>query len=200
MVSINSEHPQPRQVERCREILENGGLIAYPTDTSYAVGCDVTSRKALDKLFALERHGERKKPVSLVCADLSGVARYGHVSNFGYRTMKQLTPGAFTFVLEATRLVPHLMMNKQKEVGIRVPDSAVPRALAEALGRPLANTSARGPEGDLLVDPKDIKDLLGHGLELILDVGIIPAEQSTVVSLIGDQLTVLREGKGVLEG
>jgi tRNA threonylcarbamoyl adenosine modification protein (Sua5/YciO/YrdC/YwlC family) len=199
LLSIHSEHPQPRALERCLAILEAGGLIAYPTDTCYAVGCDVTSKKALERLFGLERQKDRKKPVSLVCADLSDVARYGHVSNFAYRTMRHLTPGPFTFVLEATRLVPQLMSNKQKEVGIRVPDAPIPRALAQGLGRPLANTSARDPEGELLVDPRDIKSALGHGLDLILDAGVLAAEQSTVVSLMNDSLEVLRQGKGQLD-
>jgi tRNA threonylcarbamoyl adenosine modification protein (Sua5/YciO/YrdC/YwlC family) len=127
------------------------------------------------------------------------VAKYGHVSNFAYRTMKSLTPGAFTFILEATRLVPDAMMTKQKQVGIRVPDSVIARELAAALGRPIVTTSATDTEGEPLTDARDIKESLGHGLDLILDGGVRLMEPSTVVSLIGDSLEVLRQGKGKLD-
>ena len=126
------------------------------------------------------------------------MAKYAHVSNFAYRTMKGLTPGAFTFILEATRLVPDLMMSKQKQVGIRVPDAPLVREVARALGRPLVTTSATNTEGVPLTDAKDIKAELGHGLDLILDGGVTLNEPSTVISLIGDTLEILRQGKGSL--
>jgi tRNA threonylcarbamoyl adenosine modification protein (Sua5/YciO/YrdC/YwlC family) len=142
---------------------------------------------------------DRKKPLSFLCPDLSDVAKYAHVSNFAYRTMKGLTPGAFTFVLEATRLVPDAMMTKQKQVGIRVPDSGLARALAAALGRPIVTTSATNEEGEPLIDSKDIKDVLGNRLDLILDGGVRLMEPSTVVSLVDDHIEVLRQGKGQLD-
>ncbi len=192
------EHPSPRHVQRAVEVLSNGGLIAYPTDTYYGLGCDLFSKKAIERLYQLKGR-DKKKPLSFLCPDLSDVAKYAHVSNFAYRTMKSLTPGAFTFVLEATRQVPEMMMTRQKQVGIRVPDSALARALAAGLGRPIVTTSATDTDGEPLVDPKDIKDALGHGLELILDGGVKLTEPSTVVSLIGDSLEILRQGKGRLE-
>ena len=131
--------------------------------------------------------------------DLSDVAKYALVSNFAYRTMKSLTPGPFTFILPATRQVPEMMQTKQKQVGIRVPDAPLARALAAGLGHPIVTTSATNRDGDPLIDPKDIKELLGHGLDLILDGGMTENEPSTVLSLIGDELEVLREGKGKLE-
>jgi len=200
LVSIHLEHPQPRIIARCLQTLEAGGVIAYPTDTCYAFGCDTSSKKALEKLFSIVRRKDRKKPVSLICPDLSDVARFGHVTNFAYRTMRHLTPGPFTFVLQATKVVPDMLMSRQKEVGLRVPDSEVPRALATGLGRPLANSSAHDPEGEnLLVDPRDIKDHYGTALDLILDAGIQPAGQSTVVSLLRDEIEILRQGMGEVE-
>ncbi len=192
------EHPSPRHVQRAVEVLERGGLIAYPTDTYYGLGCDLSSKKGIDRLYQLKGR-DKKKPLSFLCPDLSDVARYGHVSNFAYRTMKGLTPGAFTFILEATRLVPDLMMTKQKQVGIRVPDAPLARELARSLGRPLITTSATNTEGEPLTDARDIKAELGHGLDLILDGGITLNEPSTVISLIGDTLEILRQGKGRLE-
>lgn len=198
IIEVNAEHPQPRHVQRAVEVLSNGGVIAYPTDTYYGLGCDLGSKKAIEKLYQLKGR-DKKKPLSILCPDLSDVAKYAHVSNFAYRTMKSLTPGAFTFILEATRLMPEAMMSKQKQVGIRVPDSALARALAAGVGRPLVTTSATDGEGEPLIDARDIKDALGHGLDLILDGGVRLMEPSTVVSLIDDQLEVLRQGKGQLD-
>ena len=198
IIEVNAEFPQPRHIQRAVEVLSSGGVIAYPTDTYYGLGCDLGSKKGIEKLYQLKGR-DKKKPLSFLCPDLSDVAKYAHVSNFAYRTMKSLTPGAFTFVLEATRLVPEAMMSKQKQVGIRVPDSELARALAAALGRPIVTTSATDAEGEPLIDAKDIKDALGHGLDLILDGGVRLMEPSTVVSLIGDQIEVLRQGKGQLD-
>ncbi len=198
IIEVNADHPQPRHVQRAVEILSNGGVIAYPTDTYYGLGCDLGSKKGIEKLYQLKGR-DRKKPLSFLCPDLSDVAKYAHVSNFAYRTMKGLTPGAFTFVLEATRLVPDAMMTKQKQVGIRVPDSGLARALAAALGRPIVTTSATNEEGEPLIDSKDIKDVLGNRLDLILDGGVRLMEPSTVVSLVDDHIEVLRQGKGQLD-
>jgi tRNA threonylcarbamoyl adenosine modification protein (Sua5/YciO/YrdC/YwlC family) len=198
IIEVNGDHPQPRHVQRAVEILANGGVIAYPTDTYYGLGCDLGSKKGIEKLYQLKGR-DRKKPLSFLCPDLSDVAKYAQVSNFAYRTMKGLTPGAFTFVLEATRLVPEVMMTKQKQVGIRVPDSGLARALAAALGRPIVTTSATNEEGEPLIDAKDIKDVLGNRLELILDGGVRLMEPSTVVSLVDDHIEVLRQGKGQLD-
>jgi tRNA threonylcarbamoyl adenosine modification protein (Sua5/YciO/YrdC/YwlC family) len=198
ILEIDPVHPNPRHLRRAVEVLEGGGLLAYPTDTYYALGCDLGSRKALDRLYALKKR-DRTKPVSFLCPDLSDVARYGMVSNFAYRVMKQLTPGPFTFILRATRLVPDLATSRQKQVGIRVPDAPLAQALARALGRPLATTSATDDQGAPLLDAKEIKEQLGHGLELILDGGPQLADPSTIVSLVDDQIEILRQGRGVVE-
>ncbi|XXF81472.1 L-threonylcarbamoyladenylate synthase [Myxococcaceae bacterium GXIMD 01537] len=198
ILEVDMEHPSPRHIQRAVELLGNGGVIAYPTDTYYGLGCDLFSKKAIERLYQLKGR-DRRKPLSFLCPDLSDVAKYGHVSNFAYRTMKSLTPGAFTFILTATRQVPEMMMSKQKQVGIRVPDSELARALAASLGRPIVTTSATDAEGEPLIDAKDIKDALGHGVDLILDGGVRLMEPSTVVSLIGDTVEILRQGKGRLE-
>jgi tRNA threonylcarbamoyl adenosine modification protein (Sua5/YciO/YrdC/YwlC family) len=198
ILEVDIQHPQPRHIARAVQVLERGGLIAYPTDTYYGLGCDLLSKKAIERLYLLKGR-DKKKPLSILCPDLSDVAKYAHVSNFAYRTMKGLTPGAFTFILEATRLVPEVMMTRQKQVGIRVPDAPLARALAAGLGRPLITTSASDEEGEPLIDAKDIKEKLGHGLDLILDGGVTLMEPSTVVSLIGDSMEVLRQGKGRLD-
>jgi tRNA threonylcarbamoyl adenosine modification protein (Sua5/YciO/YrdC/YwlC family) len=197
ILEVDPIHPQPRIVERAAKVIEDGGLIAYPTDTYYGIGCDLFSKKGIDKLY-LMKDRDRKKPLSFLCPDLSDVSRYALVSNFAYRTMKQLTPGPFTFVLEATRLVPQMMQTKQRQVGIRVPQAPLMLDIAAKLGRPIVTTSAQDDEGKVLVDAKDIKDALGNQLDLILDGGVQPNEPSTVVSLIGDQIEILRQGKGII--
>ena len=197
IVEVDPIHPQPRLVEKAAKVVEDGGLIAYPTDTYYGIGCDLFSKKGIEKLYALKDR-DRKKPLSFLCPDLSDVARYALVSNFAYRTMKQLTPGPFTFVLEATKLVPLMMQTKQRQVCIRVPQAPLMLAIAAKLGRPIVTTSAQNDEGDVLVDAKDIKDALGNRLDMILDGGVQPNEPSTVVSLIGDQIEILRQGKGII--
>jgi tRNA threonylcarbamoyl adenosine modification protein (Sua5/YciO/YrdC/YwlC family) len=199
IIEVDPVHPNPRHLQRALEALRAGAVIAYPTDTYYGVGCDLFNKKAIEKLYQLKGR-DKKKPMTFLCPDLSEVSRYARVSNFAYRTMKQLTPGPFTFILEATRQVPDMVMSRQKQVGIRVPDAPLAQMLATELGHPLVTTSAMDLEGNVLLDARDIKEALGHGLELILDGGVVLNEPSTVVSLLQDELEVLRQGKGRLDG
>ena len=195
ILSIDSQHPQPHHIARAVAILETGGVIAYPTDTYYGLGCDIFSKKAIERVYQLKNR-DRRKPLSFICADLSEIAKYAKVSNHAFKVLKRLTPGPYTFILEATRTVPELMTTKQKQVAIRVPDSPITRALVEGLGRPLLSTSASDPDGEVLIDPLDIKSHLGHGLDLIIDGGLTLNEPSTVLSLETDEVVVMREGKG----
>lgn len=197
ILEVDPIRPQPRHVERAVAALESGGLVAYPTDTYFGIGCDLFSKKGIDRLYQLKDR-DRRKPFAFLCADLSDVSRYALVSNFAFRTMKRLTPGPFTFVLEATRVVPDMMQNKQKQVGIRVPQAPLMLAIAAKLGRPVVTTSATDPDGAPLTDAREIKDVLGHRLELILDGGPQDVEPSTVVSLVKDEIEILRQGKGII--
>ena len=197
ILEVDPVHPSPRTVERAAKVLEDGGLLAYPTDTYYGLGCDLMSKKGIDRLYGVKNR-DRKKPMAFLCPDLSDVSNYAKVSNFAYRIMKQLTPGPFTFVLEATRLVPDMMQTKQKQVGIRVPQAPLMLEIARRLGRPIVTTSATDMDGAVLTDAKAIKESIGNRLDLILDGGLQPDEPSTVVSLIDDQIEVLRQGKGIL--
>ncbi|HEY0839209.1 MAG TPA: L-threonylcarbamoyladenylate synthase [Vulgatibacter sp.] len=198
ILAIDPEHPQPRHIERAVTALEAGGVIAYPTDTYYAIGCDLANKRAIEKLYRLKQRAANK-PLSFLCADLSEISRYAVVSNQAYRIMKRLVPGPYTFILPATKLTPEIAMTRQKTVGIRVPQAAIPLALVERLGRPLLTTSATF-EGEALDDPREIKSRLGHGLELVIDGGYQQDEPSTVLSLLDDRVEVLRMGKGKVEG
>jgi len=197
IVEVDPLHPQPRTVERAAKVLEDGGLLAYPTDTYYGLGCDLNSKKGIDRLYGIKGR-DRKKPLAFLCPDLSDVSKYAKVTNFQYRTMRQLTPGPFTFVLEATRLVPTIMQTKQSQVGIRVPETPLMLAIAAKLGRPIVTTSATDEDGEPLIDARDIKEAVGNRLDLILDGGVQENQPSTVVSLLNDQIEILRQGKGII--
>lgn len=197
--SIDPRHPQPRHVQRAVAALQEGGLVAYPTDTYFGIGCDLFQKRAIERMAQLKRRSE-KKPFSFLCASLGEAAQYGIIGNEHYRLMKRLTPGPYTFVLEATRLVPRTALTRQRQVGIRIPDAPVALALVSGLGRPLATTSAQLPEGEVLTSASDVQAELGHALALILDGGTTLNEPSTVIDLTGAEPSVLREGKGSLEG
>src|SRR5258705_9577718 len=174
---IDPRHPQPRHIQRAVGVLQDGGIVSYPTDTYYALGCDVFQKKAMERLAAL-KHRDDRKPFAFLCADLGEVAKYGIVSNENYRLMRRLLPGPYTIVLEATRLTPRTALTRQRQVGVRVPDAPVANALVHALGRPLATTSAALPGEEPLTDANEIQDHIGHALDLILDGGVTLNEQS----------------------
>ena len=191
---IDPLHPQPRPLERAVAALQQGELIAYPTDSYYGLGCDMGSKKAIDRLYLLKGH-DRKRPMSLLVPDLSDLSRYAKVSNFSYRVIRHLAPGPFTFIMEATRLVPDAMQTRQKTVGLRVTDHAVAKGLCQGLGRPLVTTSAQRGE-QVLIGADEIQDEFGHGLALVLDGGPHQNEPSTVLSLVGDVVELIRQGRG----
>jgi len=196
LLSIHPKHPEPRKIQRVVEILEAGGLIAYPTDTFYGLGCDPNNKQAIERLYQVKSM-PRTKPLALVCKDLSDIARYAIVENPEYRLLKRLLPGPYCFVLRATRDVPKLLMSKQKTVGIRVPDHAVPRAIVEALGRPLVSTTAALGD-ETLIDPWTI-DTTFPSLDLVLEADACGDVPTTVVDLSDGTVRVLREGAGSVD-
>jgi tRNA threonylcarbamoyl adenosine modification protein (Sua5/YciO/YrdC/YwlC family) len=199
ILQINSEHPQPRRLDQVVETLKEGGLIAYPTDTVYGIGCDIFNKEAVERLHRLVseiKEAPNHSPLSFICRDLSNIAEYAHVSDYAYRTLKRMLPGPYTFVLEATKLVPKVMLNKRKTVGIRVPDHTVPTAIVERLRNPIATTSATHSDGDLIPDPWTIEELYGHAVDIVIDGGYVFPEPSTVIDFSGDYPQLIRKGKG----
>ena len=195
MLSINPVNPQARLIRRVVECLEQGGVIVYPTDTTYGIGCDIFNKKGVKKIYQIKKRDPRK-PFSFICADLSDVANYAQVSNFAFKTMKRNLPGPYTFVLEATRTVPDLLTTKQKTVGIRIPDNAIALAIVQELGHPLVTTSANVSGEEVFQDPSQIDEVLGRSLDMVVDGGILPGEPSSIISLIDDRAEVLRQGSG----
>lgn len=195
MLSIHPQSPQGRHIARAVAALRDDGVVVYPTDTVYGLGCDITSRRAVERITQIKGR-DPKKPMSFVCSDLTDIARYARVSNFAYRLLKRHLPGPYTFILEASREVPKLLLTKQKTVGIRVPAHSVALALAKELGHPVLSTSANLAGDEPINNPAEIQEILGNQVDLILDCDVLPRVPSTVVSLVGDKVEVLREGAG----
>jgi len=195
LLTINAENPQPRLISRVVDCLKQGGVIIYPTDTTYGLGCDIFNRKGVKKIYQIKQRDPRK-PFSFICADLSDVANYAQVSNFAFKTMKRNLPGPYTFVLEATRIVPDLLTTKQKTVGIRIPQNPIALAIVRELGHPLVTTSANVSGETTLTDPAMINDLMGKTVDMVIDGGVLLGDPSTVIGLIDDQVEILRQGSG----
>lgn len=197
ILEINPSHPEPRKIRKVVELLASGGIIAYPTDTYYGIGCDLLNKASIEKVYQL-KHRSPNQPFSFICNDLKNISEYAQVTNYAYKTMKRLLPGPYTFVLEGSRLVPKIMLTKRQTVGIRVPDNPICMAIVEELGHPIISTSATDPENSnaILSTPHEIQDKLGHALGLIVDGGLVAGVPSSVVSLIDDTPEILREGAG----
>lgn len=195
IVEIDPGHPQPRVIARAVAVLSEGALVAFPTDTYYAIGCDLFDKRAIERIYQLKQL-PRDHELSFICSDLAEVARYAVVENASFKVLRRKTPGPFTFILPATRLVPDLALRRQKTVGIRLPASPIALELVRKLAHPVVSTSAATPEGEVLIEARDIKDKLGHGLDLILDGGYRPNDPSTVVDLTGSEPVIVRRGKG----
>jgi tRNA threonylcarbamoyl adenosine modification protein (Sua5/YciO/YrdC/YwlC family) len=195
IVSINPKNPQKRLIEKVVEILKRGELIGYPTDTVYGIGCDLFNKEAIEKIYRLKKH-DKKKPLSFICSDLTDISQYAQVSNYAYKTMKRLLPGPYTFVLEATRLVPKIAVTRQKTVGIRVPDNPICLSIVRRLGHPIISTSVYKANEELYSNPADIEEKYGSQLGLVIDGGVIAAEHSSVIDLTNEEPKVLRRGKG----
>jgi tRNA threonylcarbamoyl adenosine modification protein (Sua5/YciO/YrdC/YwlC family) len=189
VISINPQNPQKRLVTKVCEALEQGKIIAYPTDTFYGMGCDLMNKKGIELIYKLKNR-PLKQPFSIVCDSLKEISLYAQVSNYAYKTMKRCLPGPYTFILEATQLVPKIMMTKRRTVGIRVPDNKICLAIVRTLGRPIISTSAG------FDDPSSIEEAYRKNLELVVDGGALFPEPSSVISLIDDVPEVIREGKG----
>ena len=195
LLEINPENPQPRLISRVVEVLKSGGVVAYPTDTTYGIGCSIFSQKGIERIYLLKQR-ERKKPFSFICADISEIARYAKVSNYAFKQLRRLLPGPYTFVLEANSVVPDLLLTKQRTVGIRIPDNNICLAIVKELGHPIVTTSANLSGEDPIGNPWQVEHELGKLLDLVVDGGDLSADVSSVVSLIGDVPEVLRKGVG----
>ncbi|PKN71079.1 MAG: threonylcarbamoyl-AMP synthase [Deltaproteobacteria bacterium HGW-Deltaproteobacteria-12] len=195
MLSINCQNPQMRLIKKAVDVLRDGGIIIYPTDTVYGLGCDLSNKKGIEKIYEIKRRN-KKQPLSFICSDLKHISQYAKVTDYAYKTMKRLLPGSYTFILEASRLVPKIILPKRPTTGIRVPDNNICMAMVRELGQPIISTSVKTAEGEDLGNPYIIGEHFGKLVDLIIDGGNIIPEPSSVISLVDDNIEILRIGKG----
>jgi tRNA threonylcarbamoyl adenosine modification protein (Sua5/YciO/YrdC/YwlC family) len=197
IVELHPQDPQPRRVAEIVALIRQGGLIAYPTDSSYAFGCHIGDKSAMDRIHRIRRT-DKKHNFTLVCSDLSEISLYARVDNWAYRLLKSMTPGPYTFILEATREVPKRLQNpKRRTIGLRVPDHVVVHSILEALGEPIMSSTLTLPGDDMpLTDIHEIEDRIGDKIEMIIDAGPTGIEPTSVIDLSGGSPEVLRVGRG----
>lgn len=195
---IHPQNPQTRLIDKVVEALKRGGVIAHPTDTTYALGVALDNKQGIETLYSIKGK-DLKRPLSLLCADLSNVSVYAQVDDVAYRLLKRLLPGPYTMILPATKAAPRITQTPRKEVGLRVPDDNIVRAIGERLGAPLVSTSCSLPDGELLADPDDILRYYGHQLDIVIDAGFIYPEPSTILSFMSGKPEIIRRGKGPIE-
>lgn len=194
---IHPENPQARLINQAVEIIRSGGVVIYPTDCAYALGCHLGDKGAMEKIKRI-RQLDDKHNFTLVCRDLSEISTYAKVDNSNYRMLKSCTPGAYTFILKATSEVPRRLLHpKRRTIGIRIPNNPIVLALTEALGEPIMSTSLIMPgETDPLTDPYEMRELLQHHVDLVIDGGYCGMEATSVINLTEDVPEVIREGAG----
>lgn len=195
---IHPQSPQHRLITQAVKIIHQGGVVVYPTDSAYAIACHLDDKHALDRIRNI-RQLDAKHDFSLVCENLTQVSNFSKLPNDAYRLIKTLTPGAFTFILEATKEVPRRLQDeKKKTIGIRIPDNSIAQALVAALGEPLVSSTLVLPgEDEAMSDPYEIRQRLEHEVDLIIDGGVIDQQPTTVISFANGAAHILRQGKGI---
>ncbi|MBL7706356.1 MAG: threonylcarbamoyl-AMP synthase [Taibaiella sp.] len=201
LVHLHPDNPQERVLNQIADLLRKGGVIIFPTDTIYGIGCDFNNTQAIERICKIKNIQPAKAQFSFICKDLSELNVYAaNISNPTFRFLKRSIPGPYTFILNATKLVPKLLKTKKDTVGIRVPDHKITLAIAGALGNPIMSTSL--PQNEFVeyyTDPEIIHDQFGHLVDMVIDGGIGNTEVSTVISLINDEPELIRQGAGIFE-
>ncbi|MFZ7126921.1 MAG: L-threonylcarbamoyladenylate synthase [Desulfobacterales bacterium] len=195
LIQINPINPQERLIRKVVDIIRRGGVVAYPTDTCYGIGCDIMNKKAIERVYQIKQQ-DRNKPFSFMCSDLTNISDYAKVSNYAYKTMKRLLPGPYTFILEGSKLVPRIMLTRRKSAGIRVPNHRICIEMVRELGNPIITTTATTENGDMFEDPSLLHDHFGPRLDLVVDGGIVKGTPSSIVSLVDDTPEIIRHGEG----
>jgi tRNA threonylcarbamoyl adenosine modification protein (Sua5/YciO/YrdC/YwlC family) len=201
MIRMYPENPNSREIEKVVQFLRDGGLIVYPTDTIYGLGCDIFNTKGIEKICRYKNIDVKKADLSFICSDLSNLSQYAKVDNTTFKLMKKNLPGAFTFILKGNNNLPKLFRNK-KTVGIRVPDNNIIRELVKELGNPILSTSVKDKDDEIqeyFTDPELIHERCGHIADVVINAGYGTLEPSTVVDCTEDEPVIIRQGKGILE-
>ncbi len=202
LLKIYPENPNPKAIQRVVECLQNGGVVIYPTDTIYGIGCDIFKQKSVERITQILGDGKKKTAMTFICQDLSHLSDYTKpIPNNVFKVMKKVLPGPFTFILEANSNVPKLLQSNKKTVGIRVPDNNIIREIVEQLGHPILSTSVKDDDEivEYTTDPELIHDKYGHLVDIVIDGGYGDNVPSTVVNCVDGEIEVLREGKGSVD-
>ena len=192
---LHPVNPESRFINKAIKTLKDGGVIIYPTDTVYGIGCDIFNKQALDRVREIKGESDLKL-LSFICPNLKDIAKYARVSDYAYKTMKRLLPGPYTFILPAAKNVPKKLWSKRKTVGIRIPDHPVALKIVNGLGNPIVSTSTTTRKGDLLIDPLEIRSVFDFQVDLMLASSNIMGTPSTVIDLSGEEPLIVREGAG----
>jgi tRNA threonylcarbamoyl adenosine modification protein (Sua5/YciO/YrdC/YwlC family) len=192
---LHPDNPQLRYINKAVDVLKSGGIIIFPTDTYYGLGCDIFNREGIEQIFQIKNEIDNKL-LSFICSDLKDISQYAKVSDYAYRTMKHLLPGPYTFILPAARIVPKKLWSKRKTVGIRVPDHSVTIQIVKMLGNPIVSTSTTTRKGDPLVNPFEIKNIFNSQVDLMLSSTNVSFQPSSVIDLSGEEPEIIREGAG----
>ncbi|MCP4136937.1 MAG: threonylcarbamoyl-AMP synthase [bacterium] len=196
IVSINEQNPQKRLIRQAVNVLEQGGVVIFPTDTVYAYGCDINHKKAIERIYRLKKI-EKKKPLSFIFTDIVGINEYvRNISDQAFKIMKKALPGAYTFIFKASKLVPKIVITNQKTIGVRIPNNNIALDLVRALGRPIMAASVNTATGEYIVDPKDLEKVYANEVDLVIDAGPKISDPSTVVDFSESYPEIIREGKG----
>jgi tRNA threonylcarbamoyl adenosine modification protein (Sua5/YciO/YrdC/YwlC family) len=197
LIRIHPENPQQRLIDQTVKILENGGVIIYPTDTIYALGCSIFQQKAIERIARLKHIDPSKVRLSFICSDLSDLSSYARqLDTPSFRLLKQHLPGPYTFILHASKQVPKILQNKKATIGLRVPDNKIARALVQTLGHPILSTSLPGEMVEDYTDPVLMYENFEHQVDAVIDGGIGGMVPSTIIDLTGSEPELIREGKG----
>lgn len=192
---LHPETPQLRYINKAVEVLRNGGVIIYPTDTVYGFGCDIFNHEAVKRIYDIKLDAGTKL-FSFICPDLKDISKYAKVSDYAYKMMKKCLPGPYTFVLPAAKEVPKKLWTKRRTVGIRVPDHEIAITLAKELGNPILSTSVTTRKGELLFEPDEIRTIFNPHVDFMLSAGALNGQPSSVIDLSGESPEILREGAG----
>lgn len=199
LLKIYPENPNPKEIHKVVKIMQDGGLIIYPTDTLYAIGCDALNVRAVENICRIKGVNPQKSNLSIICYDLSNVSEYAKVNNAVFKLMKKYLPGPFTFILPTSNELPKIYKNR-KEVGIRIPDNMIARELVNALGNPMLSMSLHDDDKQIeyVTDPELIHEKYSHQIDLVVDGGYGGIEGSTIINCTSDEFEVTRQGKGIL--
>jgi len=198
VVKIFLEHPQERLIKKAAQVLKDGGIVVYPTDTIYGLGVDLFNKQAIERVLRIKKASSHKL-MSFLCPDLKDISKWAVAPNEAYKVMRRVLPGPYTFVLRASREIPKTVLQKRKTVGIRIPDSEVAHALLKEMGRPILSVSVPQGTDGYYSDPQEIADKFQYEIDLILDAGVMFNKPSTVVDFSGDEPQIIREGSGDID-